>query len=201
MKNNPSYLLLALTFFALAQTRPALAQWEPRNPVVSVQQKSDGVIFAMKTGTLRLQVCSESIVHILYSATSSFPLRHPDPVIIKTSWPAVKFVMEANDSAVTLSTSQLKITVGRSDGAITYSDLAGKQLFQEASRKLMPVHVNGEDTYRAESFVNIYGSHEALYGLGQHQSGVWNYRGESVDISQGNSNISVPFPVSSNSHG
>ena len=61
--------------------------------------------------------------------------------------------------------------------------------------------VNGEDTYRAESFVNIYGSHEGLYGLGQHQAGVWNYRGESVDISQDNSNIAVPLMLSSKGYG
>ena len=61
--------------------------------------------------------------------------------------------------------------------------------------------VNGEDTYRAESFINIYGSHEGLYGLGQHQAGVWNYRGESVDISQDNTNISVPLLLSSKGYG
>ena len=49
--------------------------------------------------------------------------------------------------------------------------------------------------------VSIYGSHEALYGLGQHQAGVWNYRGESVDISQENSNISVPLMLSSKGYG
>ena len=102
---------------------------------------------------------------------------------------------------VTISTSQLKIVITRKDGAITYRDLEGKQLVQEGSRKLTPVKVNGEDTYRAESFINIYGSREGLYGLGQHQAGVWNYRGESVDISQDNTNIAVPFLVSSNGYG
>ncbi len=171
------------------------------NPVTSVQQEPDGVIFTMKSGILRLQICSNSIVHVLYSLTSSFPLRRPDPVVIKTNWPAANFSMQSNDSEVTLTTTQLKIVVTRKDGAITYRDLAGNQLAQEATRKLIPVKVNGEDTYRAESFVNIYGSHEALYGLGQHQSGVWNYRGESVEISQDNSNIAVPFLVSSNGYG
>jgi hypothetical protein len=37
----------------------------------------------------------------------------------------------------------------------------------------------------------MWGSPEGLYGLGQHQAGVWNYRGESVDTSQDNSNISI----------
>jgi len=136
-----------------------------------------------------------------YSATSSFPPSRPDPVIIKKNWPSTKFTTETTDESVTLSTTQIKVVVARVDGAITYRDLSGKQLVQEATRKLTPVRVNGEDAYRAESFLSIYGSHEALYGLGQHQSGVWNYRGESVDISQDNSNIAVPLLVSSNGYG
>jgi len=179
----------------------AFAQWEPRNPAVNVKEQSDGAIIALKTGTLRLQVCSESIIHVLYSATSSFPSSRPDPVVIKTAWPGAKFSLQTGSEEVTLATSRLKVVVTRQDGAITYRDLAGQQLVQEATRKLTPVKVNGEDTYRAESFVNVYGSHEAFYGLGQHQAGVWNYRGESVDISQDNTNIAVPFLVSSNGYG
>ncbi len=189
-------ILLALGFSAAA-----FGQWAPMNPVVTVQPQPDGVILAMKSGTLRLQVCSDSIVHVLYSPTTSFPASRPDPVVIKTTWPATKFTMQDNSGEITLTTSQLKVVVTRKDGAITYFDLAGKQLVQEATRKLTPVKVNGEDTYHAESFVNIYGSREAFYGLGQHQAGVWNYRGESVDISQDNSNIAVPFLVSSNGYG
>jgi alpha-D-xyloside xylohydrolase len=42
---------------------------------------------------------------------------------------------------------------------------------------------------------------EAFYGLGQHQAGVWNFRGESVDVSQENTNIAVPLLLSSNGYG
>jgi alpha-D-xyloside xylohydrolase len=194
--------LVPLTIlFLLALSATASAQWAPMNPVVSVQQQPDGVILTMKTGALRLQLCFDSMVHVLYSPTSSFPPAKPDPVILKSDWPAMKFTFQAGDEEVALTTSRLKIVITRKDGAITYRDLEDKQLLQEGTRKLTPVKVNGEDTYRAESFVNIYGSREALYGLGQHQAGVWNYRGESVDISQDNTNISVPFLVSSNGYG
>ena len=195
----PRVFLAVLFVFGLGSS--AIAQWAPMNPVVAVQQQADGVIFTMKSGTLRVQVCSDSIVHVIYSPTSTLPPSRPDPVVIKTSWPAAKFTMQANDDEVTLTTPQLKVVVTRKDGAITYRELSGKQLVQEATRKLTPVKVNGEDTYRAESFVNIYGSREAFYGLGQHQAGVWNYRGESVDISQDNTNIALPFLVSSNGYG
>ena len=193
-------LLLPLVWM-FASATPARAQWQPMNPVTAVQRQADGAIFSMKTGTLRLQVCSPSIIHVLYSPTSAFPPGKPDPVIVKSTWPAADFTLHPTDDEVTLTTSRLNIVVTRKDGAITYRDLDGKQLVQEATRRLIPVKVNGEDAYRAESFISIYGSHEALYGLGQHQAGVWNYRGESVDISQDNSNISVPLLVSSNGYG
>jgi alpha-D-xyloside xylohydrolase len=194
-------LMLKVVIVLTGIVSSATAQWSPMNPVVAVQQQADGAIFPMKIGTLRLQICSDSIIHVLYSPTASFPPGRPDPVVIKTSWPTAKFTMQSDDDSVTLATAQLKIVVTRKDGAITYRDSAGNQLVQEATRKLTAVKVNGEDTYHAESFVNIYGSHEALYGLGQHQAGVWNYRGESVAISQDNSNISIPFLVSSNGYG
>ena len=193
---RPSVLLCVLTLLAAA----AHAQWAPMNPVTAVQQQPDGVRFTMQTGTLKLQVCTDSIIRVRYSATSTFSDR-PDYVITKTSWPETKWTMQSTDDGVTLTTARLAVTVTRKDGGITYRDSEGKQLLQEATRKLTPVKVNGEDTYRAESFINIYGSREALYGLGQHQAGVWNYRGESVDISQDNTNISIPFLLSSQGYG
>jgi alpha-D-xyloside xylohydrolase len=192
--------LVLLPILALLFVATAHAQWAPMNPVTAAQPQPDGVRFTMKTGTLKLQVCTDSIMRVRYSATSAFP-NLPGYVVVKDNWPQAKWTMQSTSDDVTLTTSRLIVSVTRKDGAITYRNPEGQQLVQEASRKLTPVNVNGEDTYRAESFINIYGSREALYGLGQHQAGVWNYRGESVDISQDNSNISIPFLVSSNGYG
>ncbi|MBZ5648956.1 MAG: glycoside hydrolase family 31 protein [Acidobacteriia bacterium] len=192
---GPALLCVLALFAGIAH-----AQWAPMNSVTNLQQQPDGVLFIMQTGTLKLQVCTDSIIRVRYSATATFSDR-PDYVITKTSWPETKWTMQSTGDGVTLTTSRLAVTVTRKDGGITYRDLDGKQLFQEATRKLTPVKVNGEDTYRAESFINIYGSREALYGLGQHQAGVWNYRGESVDISQDNTNIAVPLLLSSQGYG
>ncbi len=189
-------LLAACLAFLVA----AHAQWMPRNPVTAVQKQADSVVFTQKTGFLKVQVCTDSIIHILYSPASSFH-EHPNYVVIKTAWATPSWTMEETTDDVTISTARLKVNVARIDGAITYRELDGKPLVQEASRWLTPVLVNGEDTYHAESFVNIYGSHEGFYGLGQHQSGVWNYRGESVDISHDNTNISVPLLVSNKGYG
>ena len=201
MNSRPSPCRIpALILLTLCLRLFAFAQWAPMNSVVSFQKQLDGLLFAMKIGTLRVQVCSNTIIRIRYSATSSIP-DEPDYVVIKNDWPATQWSSDATADSVILKTAALKVTIARKDGGITYYDLSGKELFNEATRKLTPVKVNGEDTYRAESFIAIYGSPEALYGLGQHQAGVWNYRGESVDIAQENSNISVPMLVSTKGYG
>jgi alpha-D-xyloside xylohydrolase len=198
---RPSFLFLLLVFLFWSLSAERLhAQWTPMNPVRDVHQETDGALFSMGSGTLKIQVCSDSIIRVLYSPAASFP-KQKDYVVTKEDWPAAKWSMQSTDDAVTVSTSLLKLTITRKDGAIAYADANGAPLVQEASRSMTPEKINGEDTYRAESFINIYGSREALYGLGQHQSGVWNYRGESVDISQENTNISVPLLLSSKGYG
>ncbi len=178
----------------------AYAQWNPLNPVTRVQQQADGVLLTMQSGTLKLQVCSPAIIRVLYSPTSSFPSR-PDYVVTKQSWPATEWKLESQPDEIILATSRLRVSVARKDGAIVFSDSSGKKLFGDDGRTLTPVTVNGEKTYHAEMFSRLWGSYESFYGLGQHQAGVWNYRGESVDLSQDNTNISIPFFLSSNGYG
>jgi alpha-D-xyloside xylohydrolase len=201
MRLRPAPLSLRLFFLVVGGfLATAHAQWTPRNPVTAVQKQADGVLVTQKTGLLKLEVCTDSIIHLVYAPTAGFE-KHANFVIIKTSWDTPQWTMAETPEEITIATARLKVGVARIDGAITYRELDGKPLVQDANRWLTAVKVNGEDTYRAEAFVNIYGSHEGLYGLGQHQSGVWNYRGESVDISQDNTNIAVPLLVSSKGYG
>jgi alpha-D-xyloside xylohydrolase len=176
------------------------AQWIPPNPVAKVDRRPDGMVFALQTGALRIQVCTDSIIHITYSPATSFP-NLPEYLVTKTAWPAANFTVQDTQDAVTVSTGRLSVAVNRRDATIAYSGRDGRRLVQEGPNTLTPVTVNGEKTYHAEAFIGLWGSTEAFYGLGQHQSGVWNYHGESVDIAQDNTNISVPMLLSSNGYG
>jgi alpha-D-xyloside xylohydrolase len=203
-QKRPSHGLASFSLLILFVLVPflntAYAQWAPRNPVAAIERQPDGLLFTQRSGFLKLQVCSDSIIRVLYAPTAKFE-QHPNFVVTKTAWETPRWDSKESSDEVTISTDRLKVSVARLDGAITFGELDGNQLVQDANRWLTPAKVNGEDTYRAEMFVNIYGSHEGLYGLGQHQAGVWNYRGESVEISQDNSNISVPLVVSSKGYG
>ena len=42
------------------------AQWIPLNPVTGVQQQPNGVVLTMKSGAMRVEVCTDSIIHVVY---------------------------------------------------------------------------------------------------------------------------------------
>lgn len=178
----------------------APAQWIPANPVTRVQKQSDSVLFTMQTGTLKLQVCTDSIIHLVYAPTWPPPKR-PDYVITRTDWAPVEWTMQQSSKEIRIATARLTVTVNRAEGLIGYIDRNGRSLLTEGPKQMTPTEVNHERTYRAADVFKIYGSEEAFYGLGQHQAGVWNYRGEAVDLSQDNTNISVPMFLSTNGYG
>ena len=181
-------------------TGTANAQWNPINPVVSVQQQTDGVKLTLQSGTLQLQVCSATIIRVVLSPPSP-AIASANLVIVKEKFAPTKWTLGSTSEAVTLTTTELFITVSRKDSSITFSDLSGNKLFQQTEASLSPTLVNGEKTYHSELYSKLWGSYESFYGLGQHQAGVWNYRGEEVDLSQDNTNISIPFFLSANGYG
>jgi alpha-D-xyloside xylohydrolase len=195
-------LFVAVLFVSFVFALPAVveAQWAPLNPVTGVEKQSDGVLLKMRVGVLRLQICADSIVHVMYAPGSSIPDVRQF-IVTKTTWPAPQWNLDQTEKTVTLTTSSMKITITRATGAILYDDSSGEKLFEDGTRSLTPVVVNGEKTYHAELSSGLWDSTEGFYGLGQHQAGVWNYHGEAVDLTQTNTNISVPFFVSTRGYG
>ena len=176
------------------------AQWNALNPVESFDKDSDGATIFLKKGALRFHVCTNSMVRVLFSPEREFP-KVLDYVVIKSIWPQTPFELTETAEAISLTTAKLKLVVTKKDSVVVFYDSAGKKLAQENDRTLAAAEVNGEKTYHLERFTNMWDTQEAFYGLGQHQGGVWNWRGESVDIGQDNTNISLPLLLSSNGYG
>ena len=180
----------------------AQAQWFAPNPVVSFEKRADGLEVQQKDGVLRFEVKSTEVLHVTYApAGAASPERASDWVVVKRDWPGAAFEVSSDLKTVTLSTARMKAVIERETGAVHYAGADGSPLTTDAYRSLRPVDVNGENTFHAEVSFGVYGSHEGLYGLGQHQAGVWNYRGETVDLSQENTNIAIPLLVSTNGYG
>src|ERR1017187_5494153 len=136
-----------LLFAVVLLTGSAQAQWTAPNPVTTFDRQPDGVVFHMKAGTIRLQVCTPAIVHLLYSPTSAFPANR-NPAVITTSWPESAWTVLSNDDEIALQTAALRVSVDRKTGAITYSASNGRVLLHDDSKTMTPVAVNTSEERR-----------------------------------------------------
>ena len=195
-----SYQIVKPLFIALLLPFALFAQWQPLNPVTASESRENGALLTLQSGQLSVELLTDSIVHVRQSPTRVSPAK-PDFVVVKADWPGTPVAYASTDKAVTLSSSRLNISVSRADSTITFNDRSGKKLITLGPGRFTAAAVNGESTYAVEEVAAIYGSQEALYGLGQHQAGVWNYRGVSVDLSQENTEIAIPLLVSSGGYG
>ena len=196
------FCLFSFLFLLTSLVHPPrlAAQWNPLNPVQSLQKTHAGLTLFLERGALHFQVCTDSMIRVLYLPQHEFPVVRQD-VVIKTAWLTINFEVAETANDVTLTTAKLKLVVAKKDSNFVFFDASGKKLAQENDRTMTPVEVNGEKTYHLERFTNMWDTQEAFYGLGQHQGGVFNWRGESVDIVQDNTNISIPLLLSSNGYG
>lgn len=126
----------------------------------------------MKTGVVKLQVCTDVIVRVLYSPAPTMP-KLQEYVVTKIGWPQTNWAMQSGNDQITLTTPRIKVTVTRKDGNILFADATGKKLFEDYGRTLTPVEVNGEKTYRAEMFSSLWGSYEAFAGAQRNAVAVW----------------------------
>src|SRR5215468_10775773 len=109
------FLAALVLFFALVPLAlPSAAQWNLLNPVQSSQKDAEGLTIFLERGALRFQVCTDSMIRILYSPQREFP-HVAEYVVIKSGWPKTPFdVSDAADN-VTLTTAKLKVVVSKKD--------------------------------------------------------------------------------------
>lgn len=116
-----------------------------------------------------------------------------------------QYTTEENEKELKFSTGELTVKFDRMEKAFSfYESQTGKLLLKEKggkqSRTFIRRHVAGENCLNVtQRFIPT--REEALYGLGQYQNGVMNYRGDSVLFLQANMDIVNPFLVSTNGYG
>src|SRR5690348_17619579 len=108
----------------------ASAQWTPQNRVAAAERRPDGVLFQLKTGFLKIEVCSDSILRVIYSLERAVPKR-PELVISRHDWPQTNWSFRQNPESYVLALARVTVTVNRADGTLTYTDWSGAVLLHE----------------------------------------------------------------------
>ena len=169
--------------------------------IQSVQRSANSVTIYSESGALRIEVCSDRMIHVVASPTREIPL--PIVPVVVGECNDSDFKVVPDKAMVAIHTAALEVRVDRVTGAIRIISADGKTILSEPAnggRKLTPTMIDGRPTFQVEQEF-LSPQDEALYGLGQHQEGIFNLRNVPLRLQQANTNISVPVLLSTEGYG
>jgi alpha-D-xyloside xylohydrolase len=171
-------------------------------------KNKDGITVTLQSGapnagqTIRLQVITNDIIRV-----SAVPAKDiPEFKSLITSYTATSTegwnVTQKGDSII-LSTATTCAKLLLSTGEVLFTDAKGNILLREqhgGGKTFEPIQVEGKGGY---SFRQVFESpaDEAFYGLGQHQSDEFNWKGRNEELFQYNTKVSIPFILSNKNYG
>ena len=171
------------------------------------EQTGNGVIVKVcqkektEARLVRLQVMGNKLIHV--SATPENKFADPASLIVLPQKEQVPFTVAQKGDTVTVMTDDVHASVLVSTGEVWFTDEKGDMILQEnhgGGKSFTPVEVEGTEGYTIRQVFESPDD-EAFYGLGQHQSDEFNYKGKNEQLFQYNTKVSVPFVVSNKNYG
>jgi alpha-D-xyloside xylohydrolase len=194
MKNIISLFLTIFLFTSCSEKK-----WE---------KSATGVIIRLQDRTgkgarlVSLEPVSDHIIRVVASPEKTFSTAKSLCVYSQPELSKAFDISESGDSVI-ITTREIKASASLTTGAVTFRDKNDKTLLRESDKggkSFSPVSVEGTDGY---SLHQIFASpaDEAFYGLGQHQSDEFNYKGLNESLYQYNTKVSVHFVISNSNYG
>jgi alpha-D-xyloside xylohydrolase len=172
---------------------------QPSAEAQAVERTGNGIIVHSPRGAERLEVCSARVIHVVSSGGGAVK-RPVVPAVIHPCEGAA-FTVSSNRTRVELRTAQVRAEIDKTTGAVGFLTLGGRSLLgEQPNGRVLPV----ADASSASADVSQdfeLSADEALYGLGQHQEGFFDLRDIPVHLLQANTNIAIPFLISTRGYG
>ena len=174
---------------------------QPQFSVKNFTRDTNGLTVATASGTMRVEACGDRVIHVVASRISEVPAPKV-PVVIRPC-KAQNLQIVSGKKEIRLSTDALTVTLDTETGALTFLSRDGKAVLAEprggGKAFDVPSIFEAKTWQVQQTFLSP--TDEALYGLGQHQEGILNVRGIPIRLHQANTNISIPFMLSSKGYG
>ncbi|MBR4828807.1 MAG: DUF4968 domain-containing protein, partial [Muribaculaceae bacterium] len=200
-------LFLMAAFVLYATVAQAAVKTEGNFVTIDIENAQAGA-----ARVVRLQVVNDNIVRVQATCEAQLPTKLASLMIVpQTAKP--KFTVTDNGDSYCVKAKNVTAIVNKADGRIKFTDANGKVLAAEAvgGKSFKPFKVPereiGVGTLTDEQSkgltwtLKFENQDEALYGLGQHQSGELNMKGKNEDLFQYNTKVSVPMVLSTNGYG
>ncbi len=148
-------------------------------------------------GTLTLTALQDDAVRIQYAEGEKGGM--PEMVYEQTE-AQVALKKTVTEGKTVFSTDRMAITIDPETNTVRIADADGKEVFKATGHELKEAQVQGEATRQATLILDSP-KDEYLYGLGQFQDGFLNVKGLTRRLTQVNTQIAVPFLMSSKGYG
>lgn len=194
MKNLLIFLSFALLFTACHSS--SIRMEKDGLSVVYREKKPNGL------KTIRLQVVNDAIVRVMASPTRKFA-SEPGLCCSWTASSSVHWEKEIRQDTLFLKTPAMTVKLCMSSGELAFYDARNRLLLQEKTGGGKSFELVPTKNDKAYSIRQVFESpeDEAIFGLGQHQSDEFNYKGKNESLYQYNTKVSVPFFVSNKGYG
>lgn len=168
----------------------------------NIKETDSGVKFQTASPILNGEIIfySPSIVRVIKYPSAQMPDKKSYP-IIKTP-EKINIVYKRNGDKIQMKTENMLVTLHSSTGKVTYQTLQGNTLLseKELGTNFTPRKDVTRDAFTVSQAFALQ-PEEAIYGLGQRQSGAMNHRNQQVHLSNGNTNICIPYFTSEKGYG
>lgn len=166
--------------------------------IISFSKMHDGLELQTSSGRLRVVVISEKIIRVQYTLADQFSSQ-PSVMVLPQSQVETSWEVAEEENRIILKTQSICLKIDRQTGAFTWVDGAGNLLVREPEREgkvLREIPLADHEAYSTKLSL-VFAEGEAVYGLGQHEEGVYNYRGHSEYLYHHNLKVAMPVLVSS----
>jgi alpha-D-xyloside xylohydrolase len=167
----------------------------------SFSRSANGLTFKNANGIMQVEICSDRVVHVIASPTIDIP--EPKTPVVISPCNGSSYRISSTQNSVSIKTASLDIEVDKKSLAVRFLTETGQPILSEQSengRIIKPINVDGAPMYEVRQDF-LLSTDEALYGLGQHQEGFLNLRDIPLQLLQANTNIAIPFVISTKGYG
>lgn len=164
-----------------------------------VSKQKEKVVLELKQGLLSLIPLNQNAVRVQFSQPGSAPM---EELIYTEKLPAPEYEVTEDKQSLVLSLDGISVEFDKGTEVLTFKDANKRIILQEkvGGRFMKVSSVQNEPTYQVEQrFVSP--KDEYIYGTGQFQDGYLNIRGLTRRLTQVNTQISIPFILSSKGYG
>ncbi|HLP25217.1 MAG TPA: glycosyl hydrolase family 31, partial [Acidobacteriota bacterium] len=189
MKSLP-HIVLGLAFLLTANLHAA-------NPAPSTTQRELSI--PVDGGQLVLRPLLDNAVRVRFVRGESAESRN---LILRDDIAAPEFQVHESSAEVAVEMARLRVGVDRATGTITFQDASGRVFLRElpGTRRVEAATIHDEPTWAvSQSFDSP--PDERLFGTGEFQDGFLNIRDLPRRLTQVNTQIAIPFVVSSRGFG